>query len=362
MTITFASLFTGGGGTDLGAIAAGLTPIWGIEKDPDIAEIGQLNINKTIYGIARKVDRENPLICDHIVAIREVEKLYPNWWEGKVKHNRVPDWLHASPPCVNASRANNGKETQEDMELANAICRAIETLQPQYFSLENVAGYEKYFAFTKIFVKLDELGYKWTCQVLDCSKYGIPQTRKRLFLVASKNRNAIDWDLRLKPTDKPVGWYEAIADLIPTLPECNLTKSQEWRLLDNEPRYGIFPFSPNAPLHLLSSCPNLAIQNSGSRKDKNGNPTNIIRLANEPIWTIKAMSGNVRPNPHQVTLIVNGKVLRPSIECYARWQTFPFYYQWSDDFKLNVKMCGNAVPPLMFQQIVEAVLKEANHG
>ena len=99
----------------------------------------------------------------------------------------------------------------------------------------------------------------------------------------------------------------------------------------------------------------MAIQNAGNRK-KDGQQNHIIRLADYPIWTIKAMSGNVRVNPHQATLIIDGKVLRPTIECYARWQTFPDSYQWSNDFKLNVKICGNAVPPLMMKQIVEAVI------
>jgi site-specific DNA-cytosine methylase len=40
---TFASLFTGGGGADLGALEAGLRPIWGIEHDPKIVRVAQTN-------------------------------------------------------------------------------------------------------------------------------------------------------------------------------------------------------------------------------------------------------------------------------------------------------------------------------
>lgn len=101
----------------------------------------------------------------------------------------------------------------------------------------------------------------------------------------------------------------------------------------------------------FKQVPDLVIQRSGARQ-KGGVYANTIRLPDEPIFTIKAMSGNVQ----QATLIVNGKRLKPDIRCYARWQTFPDSYQWSDDFKLNIKICGDAVPPRMFQQIVEAVL------
>ena len=348
MTITFADLFTGGGGVSLGAIAAGLTPIWGIEKDPVIAWYG--GENTRFYKSDHKV-----LIAD----LLSYSKMDFGWKIIQKKYDS-PDWLHASPPCVNASRANNGKETSEDLGLAEAICRAIAILKPKYFSLENVAGYMNFDAFLFIEKRLLELGYTYDYKVLDCAEYGVPQSRKRLFLVASSRncRSTFFFWERLKKQE-PVGCVEAITDVIPSLPECELTEAQKGRLgrfLKNVyiPRLNKHDFS-NLDIQRL---PNLAIQNAGNRKNKNNLPTNTIRLANEPIWTLRAMSGNVRPNPHQVTLIVDGKVLRPSIECYSRWQTFPDSYQWSNDFKLAMKICGNAVPPFMFQQIVEAVLND----
>ena len=41
----FASLFTGLGGADIGAMQAGLTPIWGVEVDPNIANVAK-NVNR----------------------------------------------------------------------------------------------------------------------------------------------------------------------------------------------------------------------------------------------------------------------------------------------------------------------------
>jgi len=40
---TFASLFTGGGGADIGAMQAGLCPVWGVEMDSRIAEHARAN-------------------------------------------------------------------------------------------------------------------------------------------------------------------------------------------------------------------------------------------------------------------------------------------------------------------------------
>lgn len=330
--LTFASLFTGLGGADKGAKDAGLVPIFGIEKDYQIVDQASNNFEHPIY----------------IVDVRGVTN--EQWSDvGKL------DWLHASPPCTTATVVNSKEESQEDIELAKAVCRAIEILQPEYFSLENVAGYRDYKSFNLVLDALLKNGYRYSPTLIyDCSNYGVPQSRKRLFLVARKT-DSLEWSFSIPKVEKTANWYDAIADLIPTLPECNLTGSQFDRLFQYEDWVEL----PSCNRFIVTDkCPNLAIQNSGSRKDKDGNPTNIIRYANEPIWTMRAMSGKVRPNPHQVTLIIDGKVLRPTVQCYARWQTFPDSYQFSGNFKLDIKGIGNAVPPLMFKQIVEAVLND----
>ena len=70
---TFASLFSGGGGADFGAISAEFQPIWAIENDPDIAGVYAANIG-------------------HQPIVRSVAEVNPNSLER-------PDVLWASPPC-----------------------------------------------------------------------------------------------------------------------------------------------------------------------------------------------------------------------------------------------------------------------
>ena len=70
--MTFASIFSGGGGCELGAIAAGITPIWAIERDPEIAHWHHVNLPSS------------PIIVADIAAIS------PEFLE-------TPDILHASP-------------------------------------------------------------------------------------------------------------------------------------------------------------------------------------------------------------------------------------------------------------------------
>lgn len=319
----FASLFTGFGGADIGAMQAGLDPIWGVESDADIALVADQVNDCMVYRTDVKT-----------IPFEQLE---------------TPDWLHVSPPCVNASRARNGIETGVDVDLAYAICRAIETLKPDYFSLENVTNYAQFKSFMFIKNTLHKNGYHTAHDYLDCSDYGVPQSRKRLFLVASKHLGKASklYDLCQQKSMKP-NWYDAIKDLIPELKLSTITEWQRSAILNK------FPKSIVTQLGTFN-LPDLAIQRSGARK-KDGIPNNTIRLANQPMFTIRAMNGKVRPSVNQVTLIIDGQPYEASPKCLARWQTFPDWYQLPEDKKLAIKGIGNAVPPLMMQQIIETVL------
>lgn len=69
MTIT-ASLFTGGGGFEIGAMLAGFTPTWGIEIRPDIAAVAEANIPglKVIVSDVAAVDYSTLPRPDHLHA------------------------------------------------------------------------------------------------------------------------------------------------------------------------------------------------------------------------------------------------------------------------------------------------------
>lgn len=79
--------------------------------------------------------------------------------------------------------------------------------------MENVPELVKFDIFNEFKACLDELEYKIDYNIVDCSKYGLPQKRRRLVLLASKLG-----DIHLLPPDC-LGSKRTVRDVIGKLPK-----------------------------------------------------------------------------------------------------------------------------------------------
>jgi DNA (cytosine-5)-methyltransferase 1 len=202
---TFASLFSGGGGSDCGAVAAGYTPVCAVEYDPYAAALYRQNFGDHV--------REESILDTPIEKLLSVE------------------FLWASPPCPSFSTAKtDGKETELDIALAQKTADIIKAINPRYFALENVRGYVGSESFRIIYATLETMGYNLHHAIYDAASFGVPQNRNRLILRASRDRLRL-----LQPTHAKVpdlfhqpwnGWYDAVADLLPSCKPTHLTEKQ----------------------------------------------------------------------------------------------------------------------------------------
>jgi DNA (cytosine-5)-methyltransferase 1 len=397
---TFGTLFSGGGGVDVGLMAAGLTPLWAVEYDADIAAVYRQNIGEHM----------------HVADVRQVDysTLAP------------VDWLHASPVCTRASVANAGAvESDEDVQTAQAVVRAIDTLRPDVFTLENVWGYRDFAAFRLILNALGAGGYFYDFEHVNCADFGVPQTRKRLLLRASRGL------LPALPQPVPwVGWYEAIVDLVPTLPESKLAPWQLARLpvelretvllemqdgqrseatlrAAHEPTFTISASMASRPSHtaavLVSNAkteygdgmalvsepawsvtsntqgrsrallvPGLLNDESSSMTTRNGDAPAItvttshnqrdLRavLINESssmevrsAYELAATQVSSERTAAQRAVLGGSRVVAMTPRCLARFQSLPDWYVLPDRRTLAAKVIGNMVPPLLMQRIAE---------
>ena len=336
---TITTLFSGIGGVDLGAIAAGFEPCESVEYDPQLAELHKANIGGK---------------C-HVMDILDCDPM---------KFER-PSVLHASTVCKAFSMANANKgEKQLDIDCAIKTAQFIQVLQPPTFTLENVQAYSKSKAFNIILEMLYSQGYWVNYQVLNSADFGVPQSRRRLILIAVKS----GFIPSLPPKEKHIGWYEAIADLVHDLPDSKLA---DWQLkaLPMEIRETVLVDCRNTirdatlktvkqpsftfqASHIEKSCTPFAllIENTGARSDR---PLQT-RAADESIWTLRAMGQD--GHYHRANaLLENAKIKALDIACLARLQSFPDDYKWSGKKSLDGKGIGNSVPPLMYEKILRSL-------
>lgn len=332
---TGATLCGGFEGVGIGMKQAGITHIWGIEKDDTIASVARLNGFNSITADILDID--------------------PTTLEA-------PDNLHTSTPCINASVANNSgevneegtKETALDIALGEKTAQFIDVMKPRVFTLENVYFYRKFKAFKVILAALNRNGYIYHYDNLNSADYGVPQTRKRLILRAV--RGAL---LPMLPhPEQWRGWYDAIEDLIPTLPESQFAQWQLKRL----------------PLDLRTLLING--QNAGNEWGKK------YRDIDEPTYTVNGniprafiVDGKANDKGTGVTIrgdcehrftvttsadkqasrawLSQGKVVSMTPRALARFQSFPDWYELPEKKKDACKGIGNAVPPLWYERLIK---------
>jgi DNA (cytosine-5)-methyltransferase 1 len=311
---TFASLFSGFGGADIGAIAAGLNPIWAVEYEADIAAVYRDNLG------------------DH-VTVADILTLDPKDFER-------PDFLHASPPCPNFSNAKaNGEETEHDIALAQKVADFVTVLLPDFFTLENVYQYRESKSWGIIALALMTAGYSfnyWHCNMAD---WGVPQTRKRMIVIARRDgirpmlppaTHAESPEVGLFGTLKKwIGWYEAIEDLIPDLPVKKLrVRKSVAHLVQHLPRRFVLDNTQTNPAGMSERALN-------------------YRIYGEPVFTIPATTN--------IYVSVDGRTTEATPRALARFQSFPDSYILPDSKRLACRGIGNACPPLFMQRLYESL-------
>lgn len=308
-------LFAGGGGVAAGAVEAGIEPVAAVEYDPENPELSS--------AIADCHERNFP-------NCKMIRKTVEQCLMDGFKDLPECDILWASPTCKNYSAANSKKESTEDIHRAMDVGEALAALKPQYFYLENVPNYFESKALDSVLDILRILRYSVSFGIFDLSDYGIPQSRKRLILIAAKGGATP----AMPPKADKIGWYEAIADLVSDLEEAELLKAQRDHL------------------DSIDRTQSLWLPRVGRGKGRS-------TPGNEPAPTfLKGMFTDQKnaSRSHFANIVLpSGIIKKVSIECVKRLQTFPDWYELPDKVAIAGSILGYSVPPLFAQQLFEQV-------
>lgn len=331
MDLSYATLCSGGELFGAGARDAGLKHVWGIEMDDRIAEVARLNDFNVVTRDITTFDFE---ALDFNLFL-----------------------LHCSPPCQGASIADaNGMQQRIlDSQISTATCRAIAYFRPQYFTLENVVPYRHFDAYQGILDQLDELGYGYEVRHINMADYGVPQTRRRLILVASRDilancpsqtQRRLIKGLFPPPTHcehngffrkRWVSWYKALEDrgLLGSLPSGQFTVNQWNQLLKT-----------GRDLEML-------IQYGFVTDTRNTKRQNTLRLYHEPFYTVTA----TMHKGHAKGILPKGKTFKGSAEMYAVIQSVPEWYKFGSLKGVNQRIIGNGVPSKFAEVLCKHLVK-----
>ena len=100
---------------------------------------------------------------------------------------REPRLVAGCAPCQPFSSYGRTRRGHDDRwRLLDALSGAVRASTPEFVTMENVPGLERHGIFRKFVRALRSEGYSAEWGVLECARYGIPQRRRRLVLVASR--------------------------------------------------------------------------------------------------------------------------------------------------------------------------------
>ena len=188
-------LFAGLGSTAYGQTSIGNTLVGAVDKWQPAVDSLELNFPK-------------PKV--HNIDVKTIDDFSGFW--------RDIDVVLGGPPCQPFSQASQvGIADADPRDCIPDFIKAIADLRPRLFIMEEVKTltykrHEAYFA--AVLAELRNLGYEVDFKVIDMSKHGVPQSRKRLFVVGRNDGQAVAWPAEQPTTTtmaNALGWNMQIA-------------------------------------------------------------------------------------------------------------------------------------------------------
>lgn len=177
---TVVDLFSGAGGLSLGLEWAGFDLLAAVDNDSAASQTFQENRSKNSLMLSADLSDPGEL-CSVVDEIRH----------RAARSGRIA-LVAGGPPCQGFSTAGHCRLNDPRNKLVFAFVKVVADLQPAQVLMENVAslifrGRRK--VLNEVCKALSALGYQTSLIVAHAEGYGVPQLRRRLFLLAVKESN-----------------------------------------------------------------------------------------------------------------------------------------------------------------------------
>ncbi|MBI4842751.1 MAG: DNA cytosine methyltransferase [Nitrospirae bacterium] len=338
-------LFCGAGGLSEGLQKASFSVVAAVENDKNAATTYKKNHPNTV------------LICKDISDLTSTELL----GAAGVNSSEI-DVIAGGPPCQGFSMANGHSRHIDNSNNGFVwhFVKWVEQIRPKAFLMENVIGFTAIDGGKlrdELLNKFRELGYIYAdIFTLDAANYGVPQHRKRVFLVGFLNKNKFEI-----PKEK-FGFngspFQTVADaIIGDLPFINPLPG------DNKTSYAEAPTSWYQHMirgnrktlhnHITTNCAE-HIREKFSWIPQGANWEHIKDRIGIKVQ-YSSLYRRLDPNKPSITMSNYRKsmIIHPlenrllSVREAARFQSFSDSYIFEGGISSMQQQVGNAVPPLL---------------
>lgn len=294
-------LFAGCGGLSLGFSSAGFKIVGAVDNwEPAVKTYRRNFTDHDIFDLD---------LSDVQKSVSELLKL-------------KPDMIVGGPPCQDYSHAGKRDETRGRADLTVSYANIISNIKPEWFVMENVDQITKSKKLAEAKEIFKKAGYGLTQVILDASFCGVPQKRKRFFLIG-KLKAHDDFALALiqeKISASPMSIRDYFGD--------SLDFDYYYRHPRNYNRRGVFSVDEPSP---------------------------TIRGVNRPIP--KGYPG------HSLDKVKDLSTIRPlTTSERAQIQTFPKDFVFEGSKTEVEQQIGNAVPVNLAKFVASAIMEIVQNG
>ncbi len=368
-TVSVVDMFSGAGGLSYGFDSVpGMGVVAAFERDLMACETHRANMGAPVVGgDVANVDSFQAVLAG--LGVRRV------------------DILAGGPPCQGFSRLGKGAlrkmalsdgrkvDTEDERNwMFRHFMRAVRELLPQVVVIENVPEMLRY---GEIIEEIDgvfaDLGYSFRLLELNARDYGVPQRRRRLFMVACKGGREIETPAPVARRARRTLWH-AIGDLPPVGP-AQLEEVLPWErpdrpnlYLSGEMRRGLRGKAARAVsdhvtrYHGSEDLAAFRCMPEGAKYA--AVPEELRRYRDDifkdryhrmtwadPAWTVTAHIAKdgykyIHPEQHRTL----------SVREAARIQSFPDRFRFAGARSHRFAQIGNAVPPLLARALGTSLL------
>ncbi len=322
------------------------------------------------------------------------------------------DLIAGGPPCQGFSMAGLRSNDDPRNRLTEEYIEIVRLVEPKYLLLENVRGFQHPFSEDEMpyshrvalqLATLGEFGYEVYSELIDTSKFGVPQMRKRFIMMCIRKDQGVCGSDPLKILTKNVrsfrdrrslnghnvGVREAIGDLetqrgpLVDYPDDRKFKQVRYdgsgpltafqQLMRADLSQSFAPDSLRLPNHTPEIVARFSLILEQCPRGRTLSPENRARFSTKkqcltPLHP-EMLARTVTTLPDDMIHYGEPRIL--TVRENARLQTFPDWFSFKGKYTTGghrrknecprYTQVGNAVPPLLAEAIGETLLEIASH-